>query len=90
MRNGELAGVLDFGGLAVGDPSVDLIVAWEVLDPPGRQTFKRAIGVDAAAWVKGMGWALLIAMVTFPYYWRTMPARCAARQSMAAAVLSEA
>lgn len=89
IRNGELAAVLDFGGLAVGDPSVDLIVAWEVLDPQGRQTFKGAISVDDAAWAKGMGWALLIAMITFPYYWHTMPARCAARHSMAAAVLAE-
>jgi aminoglycoside phosphotransferase (APT) family kinase protein len=90
IRNGELAAVLDFGGLAVGDPSVDLIVAWEVLDPQGRQTFKDAISVDDAAWARGMGWALLIAMITFPYYWHTMPARCAARRSMAAAVLAEA
>lgn len=90
IRNGELAAVLDFGGLAVGDPSVDLIVAWEVLDPQGRQTFRHAIGVDDATWTKGMGWALLIAMITFPYYWLTMPARCATRRAMAAAVLAEA
>lgn len=89
IRNGELAAVLDFGGLAVGDPAVDLIVAWEVLDREGRQTFKQAISVDDAAWAKGMGWALLIAMITFPYYWNTMPGRCAARKSMAAAVLAE-
>lgn len=89
IRNGELAAVLDFGGLAVGDPAVDLIVAWEVLDREGRQTFKQAISVDDAAWAKGMGWALLIAMITFPYYWHTMPGRCAARKSMAAAVLAE-
>ena len=29
---GRLAAVLDFGGLAVGDPTVDLVVAWEALD----------------------------------------------------------
>jgi hypothetical protein len=31
-------------------------------------------------------------MIAFPYYWHwhTMPARCAARRSMAAAVLAEA
>lgn len=90
IRNGELAAVLDFGGLGVGDPSVDLIVAWEVLDSQGRQIFRHATGVDDAAWAKGMGWALLIGVITFPYYWHTMPARCAARRSMVAAVLAEA
>ena len=88
IRDGRLAAVLDFGGLAVGDPSVDLIAAWEVLDARGRQTFRQALDVDDATWVKGMGWALLVAMITFPYYWHTMPARCAARLSMAQAVLS--
>jgi hypothetical protein len=28
--------------------------------------------------------------MTFPYYWRTMPARCAARLAMARAVLADA
>ncbi len=90
IRDGGLAAVLDFGGLAIGDPTVDLIVAWEVLDPAGRETFRRALEVDDATWAKAMGWALLIAMITFPYYWDTMPSRCAARRSMAAAVLAEA
>lgn len=90
VRDGELAAVLDFGGLAVGDPAVDLVVAWEVLDAQGRAAFRREVGVGDAAWAKGMGWALLIAMITFPYYWETMPARCSSRRSMAAAVLAEA
>lgn len=28
VRNGRLAAVLDFGGLAVGDPTVDLVAEW--------------------------------------------------------------
>ena len=87
VRNGRLAAVLDFGGLAVGDPAVDLIVAWEVLDTEGRAAFRQALDVDDAVWAKSRGWALLIAMITFPYYWHTMPSRCATRRSMAAAVL---
>ena len=34
VRDGALTAVLDFGGLSVGDPTVDLVVAWEVLIPP--------------------------------------------------------
>lgn len=88
-RGDELAAVLDFGGLAVGDPAVDLMVAWEVLDPSGRETFRRALAVDDASWARGMGWALFVAVVTFAYYWDTMPARCESRRTMAAAVLAE-
>lgn len=88
--DGRLAGVLDFGGLAIGDPSVDLVAAWEVLDAEGRQVLREVINVSDAEWRKGMGWALFIALITFPYYWNTMPKRCADRLAMAQAVLSEA
>ncbi len=44
------AAVLDFGTLGVGDPSVDLVAAWEVLDPESRVTFRRAVDVDEATW----------------------------------------
>jgi aminoglycoside phosphotransferase (APT) family kinase protein len=40
VRDGTLTAVLDFGGLALGDPTVDLVVAWEVLDPPAREVFR--------------------------------------------------
>ena len=87
VRDGRLCAVLDFGTLGVGDPSVDLVAAWEVLDPESRATFRRAVDVDDATWQRAKGWALYIAFVTFPYYWDTMPARCADRRAMARAVL---
>lgn len=86
---GALVGVLDFGGLCVGDSAVDLVGAWEVLDAPGRAGFRQALGIADAEWAVGRGWALLIALITFPYYWGTLPERCAARQVMAAAVLAD-
>lgn len=89
VNDGRLAAVLDFGGLAVGDPSVDLMAGWEVLDRESRDSFRRAADVDDATWLKGVAWTLLIAVITFPYYWSTMPARCASRRVMAANVLAE-
>jgi len=44
--DGRLTAVLDFGGLAVGDPTVDLVVAWEVLEASSREVFRRAVEVD--------------------------------------------
>ena len=90
VRDGRLAAVLDFGGLAVGDPTVDLIVAWEVLDPASRDEFRRAVAVDETSWLRGRAWALSLALGTFPYYWSTMPHRCASRLAVARSVLADA
>jgi len=87
VKDGRLAAVLDFGGLAVGDPTVDLIAAWEVLDSEGRREFRRVLDVDEATWTASRGWALLIAVVTFRYYGTTMPRRCANRLAMAQAAI---
>lgn len=90
VRDGRLAAVLDFGGLSVGDPTIDLVVAWEILDAPAREHFRRAVRVDDDTWLRGRAWALSLAVMTFPYYWRTMPERCASRLAVARAVLADA
>jgi aminoglycoside phosphotransferase (APT) family kinase protein len=90
VRDGRLTAVLDFGGLAVGDPTVDLIVAWDVLDAASREVFRRVVGADEQSWLRGRAWALSLALGTFPYYWRTMPDRCAGRLAMARSVLIDA
>jgi aminoglycoside phosphotransferase (APT) family kinase protein len=89
MRGGGLAAVLDFGGLSVGDPAVDLAVAWEVLDPPAREIFRRKLGVDDATWLRGRAWALSIALMIW-YYWTTMPQRRSSRIAVGRNVLADA
>ncbi|MFE6507807.1 aminoglycoside phosphotransferase family protein [Nocardioides sp. NPDC057767] len=86
-RDGRLTAVLDFGALSVGDPTVDLICAWELLDAAGREEFRRLLDLDEATWLRSRGWALFIALMTFPYYWQTMPVRCADRLVMARAAV---
>jgi aminoglycoside phosphotransferase (APT) family kinase protein len=90
VRDGRLAAVLDFGGLAVGDPTVDLVGAWELLDPEARAEFRAEVDVDDDEWLLGRAWALAIALMTFPYYWATMPERCESRLAMARQVLMDA
>ena len=86
--NRRLGAVIDFGGLALGNPTVDLVVAWEALDDDARRALRRALDVDDATWTASRGWALLIAMITFPYYGTcSMPARCADRLAMAEAAI---
>jgi len=89
LRNGKLAAVLDFGGLSVGDPAVELVVAWEILDPPARELFRSQLGVDDATWLRGRAWALSITLMVW-YYWTTMPERRASRMTVGRNVLADA
>jgi len=89
VRDGALTAVLDFGGLAVGDPTVDLVVAWEVLDPPARELFRRQIGVDEPSWLRGRAWALSLTLMIW-YYWTTMPDRRARSMAVGRNVLADA
>jgi aminoglycoside phosphotransferase (APT) family kinase protein len=89
MRNEALSAVLDFGGLSVGDPTVDLVVAWEVLDPHARELFRREVGVDHATWLRGRAWALSITLMIW-YYWTTMPERRARCMAVGRNVLADA
>jgi aminoglycoside phosphotransferase (APT) family kinase protein len=89
VRNGALSAVLDFGGLSLGDPTVDLVVAWEVLDAPARELFRKQVAVDDATWLRGRAWALSITLMIW-YYWTTMPERRARCLAVGRNVLADA
>lgn len=73
VRNGTLAGVLDFGTLGVGDPAVDLMAAWTVFGAGTREAFVEACATDEPAWRRARGWALYGAAVALPYYRESNP-----------------
>lgn len=89
VRDGGLTALLDFGAVSIGDPTVDLIVAWELLDPPAREIFRRQLGVDDATWLRGRAWALSIALMIW-YYWTTMAARRDSRVAIGRNILADA
>jgi hypothetical protein len=62
---------VDWSGLALGDPAVDCMVAWTLLDPQTRPTFRARVDVDDGTWGRGRAWALSIALVALPYYLNT-------------------
>lgn len=64
VRDGRLSAVIDFGSSGVGDPSSDLILAWNVLDAESRNVFRLAMDLDNATWQRGRGWALWKALIT--------------------------
>ena len=64
VKDGRLSAVIDFGSSGVGDPSSDLVLAWNVLDTESRAVFRRALDLDDATWQRGRGWALWKALIT--------------------------
>jgi aminoglycoside phosphotransferase (APT) family kinase protein len=58
VTDGQLSGVVDFGLLAIGDPAVDLMVAWTFLSASARRAFRTALPADSATWERGRGCAL--------------------------------
>jgi len=89
VRNGCITGVIDFGGLAVGDPACDLMVAWNFLTGDARAAFKTTLNTDEATWARGRGWALSMSVIALPYYLKTNPVIVENSRRTIAAVLSD-
>ncbi|MET8848924.1 aminoglycoside phosphotransferase family protein [Amycolatopsis sp. NPDC004625] len=73
LRDGRLTGVLDWATAGLGDPACDLIPAWNLLTADTRPAFRKAVETDDAAWARGRGWALSMAVIQLPYYRHTNP-----------------
>ncbi|MEU4144326.1 aminoglycoside phosphotransferase family protein [Streptomyces parvulus] len=66
--DGRLSAVIDFGGLGVGDPARDLMIAFTLMSPRVRAVFRDALGVDDATWLRGRGWALATGLNAYTCY----------------------
>ncbi len=71
--DGRLSGVIDWGGLGVGDPATELLPAWNLFQHESRGAFRDEIAVDEATWARGRGLALSVALVALPYYLEKNP-----------------
>jgi aminoglycoside phosphotransferase (APT) family kinase protein len=68
IRGLHMSAVLDFGDLTSGDPATDLSIAWMVLPPSVRPTFRAAARspfnpIDDETWMRARGWALALGLV---------------------------
>lgn len=68
IEGGRLSAVIDWGGLGAGDPALDLIPAWSVLDSTGSAAFREMLAVDSDAWLRARGFALEQALGGVVYY----------------------
>ncbi|MDJ0533892.1 MAG: aminoglycoside phosphotransferase family protein [Xenococcaceae cyanobacterium MO_207.B15] len=73
FERGRLSAVIDFGGLGVGDPACDLMIAWSLFSGESRKVFRESLKVDDATWARGRGQALSQAVIFIPYYLNTNP-----------------
>jgi aminoglycoside phosphotransferase (APT) family kinase protein len=89
FEGGRLTGVIDFGGLGVGDPACDLMIAWNLFSGQSRDAFRATLGVDDATWARGRGHALSQAVIFIPYYLDTNPVGVATARRALHEVLAE-
>lgn len=68
IKGGRLSAVIDWGGLGAGDPALDLIPAWSVLDCTGSAAFHELLTADAEMWLRARGFALEQAIGGVVYY----------------------
>lgn len=63
VQNGKLHAVIDFGGMAVGDPACDLAIAWTFFNGESREIFRNGINLDEYTWNRARGWTLWKALI---------------------------
>ena len=88
--DGDLVGVLDFGGLGVGDRSVDLLYAWSMFDPPARDILRSESEADRATWLRARAWAFVgPGLLSIANYRHSLPDRTARLTTMVEAIADE-
>lgn len=88
--DGSLAGVIDFGGMGVGDRSIDFLYAWSMLEAPARRQLRQAADAHEATWIRARAWAFVgPGLLTLATYRNSMPARTDRLITMVEAVAAE-
>lgn len=73
LTGNRISAVIDFGAVGLGEPATDVIPAWNLLPASVRPLYREAVDVNDAAWARGRGWALSMAVIQLPQYRITNP-----------------
>jgi aminoglycoside phosphotransferase (APT) family kinase protein len=68
VRDGRIAGVIDWECMGVGDPACDVMVAWKLGSAAARDAFREALATDDATWDRARGWVVSQAVGVLAYY----------------------
>ena len=88
VLDGRLHAVIDWGTCGVGDPAIEMLIAWSLFPPPARAAYRETLAVDDATWERGKGW-VLTGVYGIPYYRDTNPVLVANIVRAITAVLAE-
>lgn len=58
IKDNKLSAIIDFGGMAVGDPACDLVIAWTFFKDKARTIFIQEMALDQDTWLRAKAWAL--------------------------------
>lgn len=58
VKNNKVSAIIDFGGMGIGDPACDLVIAWTYLTGKARNIFIQEIDLDEETWIRARAWAL--------------------------------
>jgi aminoglycoside phosphotransferase (APT) family kinase protein len=89
VRDGRLAGIIDWSASGTGDPACEAMLAW-AMPAEARARFRALLDMDDAAWARGRGWAIEQSVHFIPYYAATIPAGVAAARARLEALLTDA
>ena len=89
VRDGRLAGVLDFGAMATGDPAYDATAAWHLLDRADRPAFGEILEADDATLRRARGLVVSGGVIALPYYLHSNPSMVATARRGIDEVLSD-
>jgi aminoglycoside phosphotransferase (APT) family kinase protein len=89
VREGRLAGVLDFGAMATGDPAYDITPAWHPLEGDSRRAFLEIVAADEATIRRARGLVVSGSVIALPYYLHTNPSMVATARRGIRAVLED-
>ncbi|PCI73597.1 phosphotransferase [Candidatus Dependentiae bacterium] len=73
-QDGKISGIVDFSFSGIGDPAVDLMVAWTLFTKETREIFRAIVRPDDATWERARGWALFLGVLGYYYYVESNPA----------------
>ncbi len=58
IKDRKLSAVIDFGGMGMGDPACDLVIAWIYLNGKSREIFIKEMNLDEDTWTRAKAWGL--------------------------------
>jgi aminoglycoside phosphotransferase (APT) family kinase protein len=88
VRDGKLAGVIDWSCAGVGDPACDAQLAW-FFPPESRAIYRDALGFSDSTWARARGWVVWQTAMFIPYYAATIPDAVATAMLRLQAVLDD-